>query len=75
MSFDVNTLLLAALLVQLSRLVPLFRSEAIANGRRLQAIMRFFGIADPAALPPSSPSSPSSPALADGANGGVAPNR
>jgi len=75
MPVDINTLLLAALLVQLSRAVSIFSREAIGNGRRLQAIMRFFGIADPAALPPSSPSSPSSPALADGANGGVAPNR
>lgn len=55
---DFNTLLLAALLVQLSRLVPILRGVAVDNGRRLMAIMKFFGIVDPAALPPSSPSSP-----------------
>ena len=69
MSFDVNTVLLAALLVQLSRVVPVLRSSSL----RLLALLAHFGIDDPAT--PSSPPATQAPPPAGARADVVAPNR
>jgi len=54
-------LLLAGMLAQLSRVVPILRElvpHLIASSKRQLALLNHFGVADPAAQPPAGPSSP-----------------